>query len=86
MTAEKIKKALRLSGGLKIEGNLKRVSEFTEALVFVDDAIDKQIPNSKANIYDDQGITCGNCDSDIDEEDYNYCPYCGQRLDWSCID
>lgn len=86
MEAKKIKKALELGGGLIIEGNLKRVSEFTEALAFVDDAIDKQIPNSKVNIFDDEGITCGNCNSDVDEKDYNYCPYCGQKLGWSCIE
>lgn len=80
MEAEKIKKALELGGDLIIKGNLKRVSEFTEALAFVDDAINRQIPNSKVNMFDDKGMICGNCNSDVDGEDYNYCPYCGQKL------
>ena len=26
--------------------------------------------------------TCSECDNYIDEECYNHCPHCGQRLKW----
>jgi len=46
-------------------------------------ALDKQIPNSYRCVTDDDCITCGNCRSNIDrfiDDDYEYCPYCGQKL------
>ena len=35
------------------------------------------------NIFDEDSMTCI-CGSDIDkDEGYRFCPWCGQRLDWS---
>ena len=37
----------------------------------------------KQNIFDEDSMTCI-CGSDIDKvEEYRFCPWCGQRLDWS---
>lgn len=58
------------------------------------DVIEKQIPK-KPNIYgdgyDNNGniiydmYDCPNCDKsyEIDYEKYDYCPSCGQAIDWS---
>lgn len=42
----------------------------------------KQISNSGPSLTDpEDSIQCGSCSSDIPiDEDYQYCPYCGQRL------
>lgn len=46
---------------------------------------DKNTPWSKRAPFDPESITCGRCDSDISDSDFEYCPYCGQKLDWSCF-
>lgn len=46
---------------------------------------DKNTPWSKRAPFDSESITCGRCDSDISDSDFEYCPYCGQKLDWSCL-
>lgn len=43
---------------------------------------DKETPWSKRAPFDPDSISCGRCDHDISDEDYKYCPYCGQKLDW----
>lgn len=50
-----------------------------------DQTPDKETPWSKRAPFDPKSITCGRCDHDISDEDYKYCPYCGQKLDWSCL-
>ena len=44
------------------------------------EALEKRIP--KTVIYDtyDDTFSCPECDSDITNTDYTYCPYCGIRL------
>ena len=51
----------------------------------IEQLTDKQTPNSKRAPFDNEAITCGNCDSDITDSDFTHCPYCGQKLDWSCL-
>lgn len=46
---------------------------------------DKNTPWSKRAPFDPESITCGRCDSDISERDFEFCPFCGQKLDWSCL-
>lgn len=46
---------------------------------------DKNIPWSKKAPFDSESISCGRCDCDISDRDFEYCPYCGQKLDWSCL-
>ena len=42
---------------------------------------DKDTPWSKRAPFDPESITCGRCDCDISDRDFEYCPYCGQKLD-----
>ncbi len=60
----------------------------------IDEALEKQIPK-KPDIYgdgyDDNGnliydtYDCPNCEKsyEMDYEKYDYCPSCGQAIDWS---
>lgn len=46
-------------------------------------ALKKQLPNSTVCNTDEDSRTCGGCGSDIDmfiNDDYEFCPYCGQKL------
>lgn len=56
--------------------------------------IEKQTPkkpNLEGDGYDDKGQLmydtwiCPNCEEhyELDYEEYDYCPHCGQRIDWS---
>lgn len=66
----------------------KHWSECRQIMHYSDElreAIEKQTPSSKRAPFDDEAITCGNCDSDITDSDFTHCPYCGQKLDWSCL-
>lgn len=66
----------------------------TKALDMAVEALEKQIPK-KPNIYgdgyDDDGnliydtYDCPNCQKsfEMEYEEYDYCPNCGQALDWS---
>ena len=63
----------------------------SEVLVLTIQALEKQVakqPNVK-ELPDAFGRlywnVCGACDEEI-ESDYDYCPGCGQRIDWSEID
>jgi len=42
----------------------------------------KELPDAFGRLY---WNVCGACDEEI-ESDYDYCPGCGQRIDWSEID
>ena len=39
---------------------------------------DKNTPWSKRAPFDPESITCGRCDSDISDRDFEFCPYCGE--------
>lgn len=39
----------------------------------------KELPDAFGRLY---WNVCGACDEEI-ESDYDYCPDCGQRIDWS---
>jgi len=76
--------------------SLKRItySEYLDARATAIAALEKQIPKKpdaegdgygdNGEIIDDTWI-CHNCESDyeMDYEKYDYCPKCGQRIDWS---
>lgn len=58
MDAREAKEALKLQGGLQIDGNLKRVSEFFRGLEFAEKALDMQI---KMQEFCDAEDACDNC-------------------------
>ena len=60
----------------------------------IESIVKKEIPRSPIRFddwYDHDGSLvhdgwkCPNCGTtyEIDDDEYNYCPNCGQRLDWS---
>lgn len=65
-----------------------------EAVDFAIYALQKQIPqfpHYEGDGYDPEGELiydtwrCPNCDEayEVDYDEYDYCPNCGQRIDWS---
>lgn len=66
-------------------GKTAAIQAITDACEIAVEAMGKQISNSKRAPFDSESISCGNCDSDISDSDYSHCPYCGQKLDWSCL-
>ena len=64
--------------------------EYEQALYDGAQALEKQIPKKVILGYDERdSICCPNCKGEIAEMDdydyykHNYCPDCGQALDWS---
>ncbi len=67
-----------------------------EALNMVEGAVGKQIPKKpdyEGDGFDEDGYLiydtwiCPNCGKhyEVDYDDYDFCPECGQTLDWSDI-
>lgn len=53
-----------------------------EAEYIIREALEKQIPNSRTSftLHDSGYVECGNCYSDCELFNGNYCPVCGQKL------
>lgn len=93
MTEQEAIKALELNGGLEINGNAIRVSRFFEGLDMAIKALEKQIPKKpdlEGDGYADGHLVydtwiCPNCEHEyeVDYEEYDWCPNCGQHIDWS---
>lgn len=70
------------------------VEEANEYLVVLKELVDKATPkkpNYEADGYDENGELiydtwiCPNCDKkyEVDYDEYDHCPNCGQAIDWS---
>lgn len=55
-----------------------------EGIDFAIEALEKQIPKKPTDVCTPV-ITCGKCFSDLFDDGlkFTYCPWCGQRIDWS---
>ena len=78
MTKQEALKAIKLEGGLLIEGEVRRVAQFFEGLSIAEEALEKQIPKKLA--YQGGHEKCPTCGSFYIE---TYCAKCGQRIDWT---
>lgn len=89
-TQEAIKNLEYLISGDCTDNQMGFVEEITMAI----EAIKKQIPqqpNYEGDGYDDSGNIlydtwiCPNCEDryELDYEIHQFCPVCGQRIDWS---
>ncbi len=66
----------------------ERWEEFQEAKNNVQELVDREIPIKLIKKFNRFEITlydshCPKCDWRIIDRSYNYCPVCGQHLDWS---
>ena len=77
MTAEK---ALELLNDVEFSGKYQGVQEHTEMLIVCKEALEKQIPKK---LKDDGWLYCPICGRDVLMDRFDYCPDCGQALDWS---
>ena len=91
MTYEEAIKAIEIKK-MKIECKADRYAEFLEGLILARKALEKQIPTTvKKDEVDCRGYTdlfiCGKCGTYIHTPlltkncEYNYCPWCGNRLE-----
>jgi len=49
----------------------------------IEELQEREKPKSLPARFDPDSVECGNCGKDIDmleNEEYKFCPYCGQRL------
>jgi rubrerythrin len=79
------KEALEVLHGLRPRGSIipqKRA----EMIDIADEAISKQIPQKPSvvlGIYGSSEYGCENCGDTIPDNMYDFCPWCGQAIDWS---
>lgn len=59
------------------------IYELSEALIVLKGLIEKQIPK-KLEIDGEFDLLCAGCGSVLDFKGYDgdYCPYCGQKINW----
>jgi tRNA(Ile2) C34 agmatinyltransferase TiaS len=66
---------------------LSKVEELNNALKRMSWLVDKEYPRTVDRYLKSDGFekepTCPECGETLENEDYSYCPYCGQRLDWN---
>ena len=85
MTAQEAITALKLEK-ITIEGNAIRVADFFRGLSVANIALEKQVPQ-KVKIKDFR-LRCPICNLNVGSvgcPERNFCPSCGQALDWSEI-
>lgn len=98
MTEKEAIKAIEIEGGIEITGNPRRIAKFFEGLEIAEEALKRQIPKKPIyRHYEEDGekpyikITCPNgCRIQLYPvtekhfaHEHNYCPKCGQAIDWS---
>lgn len=91
-TEEWLDKKLQLAENMDEPITFKHQSDINILQELVDKATLKK-PNIWGDGYDDKGqliydmYDCPNCDKtyELDYEKYDYCPKCGQAIDWSDV-
>lgn len=58
--------------------------QFTHMSILIEEALEKQIPKRPIGGKYSAKYWCPSCDSEdpIDIYDTDFCPYCGQAIDW----
>ena len=92
MTAQEAINAIQLKK-MTIDCKATRMLEFCEGLAMAEKALEKQIskkPYLEGDGYADGYLVydtwiCPHCEKhyEVDYDDYDYCPNCGQAIDWS---
>lgn len=99
MSNEEALEQLKINGTkepLEISGSPTRMADYFKALDIASKALEKQIAKkpicegdgySDGNLVYDEWI-CPNCNNryEVDYDNYDYCPNCGQKLDRSDIE
>ena len=63
-----------------IKQALNRLDELEAKATMLDKLLAKSMPRIPNGCKNDWG--CPTCDSTIEYDDFDYCPRCGQKLDW----
>ena len=71
-------------------GDNDRIALYSEEVQMCIDALEKQIAKKierySSNTIGEMTFNCPSCNLEYyvtDYEDFNYCPNCGQKIDWS---
>ena len=85
-------KALELLNDMEFAEQYQGKEEYTDMLLLCKNALEKQIPKKPKGVIDpifrDVTTACPSCynsnlaNSFVRERVYDYCPNCGQALDW----
>lgn len=78
-------KALEVLHGLRPRGSIIP-QQMAEMIDIADEAIRKQIPIKPVAVLgacDNPEYECKNCGDTIPDNIYEFCPNCGQAIDWS---
>lgn len=65
------------------------IDELNRIVILADEALEKQMPKRPIEDgYYDEPAVCPNCGGDVinqcdNDYQFQYCHYCGQKLDWS---
>ena len=67
-------------------GDDKKISFYSTIIEALEKQIAKEVTNKFTDL-DEEGFEvifggCPNCKMEVNFDDNEYCPYCGQRLDW----
>ena len=92
MKVQEAIKAIKIKE-MQIECKATRMLEFCEGLVMAEEALEKQIPKKPylegdgyadgQLVYDTWICPCCEKHYEVDYEEYDHCPNCGQAIDWS---
>lgn len=98
MTEQEALNALKkIEDDFQIAGKARMIAEFFEGLSIAEKALEKHIPQKVIDVTDYWGEDeleysekgCPKCNyhdcglESSNDVEFNYCPMCGQRLDWS---
>ena len=95
MTENKENKAIKiLQRDLQIQLENKALPDGIEAIQIAIQALEKQIPKKPTYegdgyapdgtfVFDEWLCPCCGKRYEVDYDDYDYCPNCGQKIDWS---
>ena len=90
MKIEEAIEQLKINTGkepLTISGSATRMADYFKALSIASEALEKQVP--KKVIYENYNYICPICGGIVEDEDkcrFDYCPDCGNKIDWSEAD
>ena len=84
-----VKEALKIVDECIEEGEIVQEAFQYSFLYTVQEALEKQVPCKLEKLKGKGSITvCGVCYGimDLEQRDLNYCPNCGQAIDWSEVE
>ena len=84
MEVNNIIEILKNAAFLSTNTKYKQIEEAVDEAI---DILEKQIPQKplpkEASIFGNSYYPCGNCGEQLKSPMWDYCPWCGQKIEWS---